>query len=115
MSTESTLAKEIANYLQRTVIGIVRGIYRGLNKTSPDLFRKIQEPQIFLLFINQGICTYFNNCYKSLILKDDNVVLSDFATFQKYGQHSPVCLLLVFQKYLSDLLSQINFSTLSLD
>lgn len=78
---EDTLVQFVVN----TVIGIESALYKKLGG------QKVLE--LHIVIGGSFIADYLNQCYKSLILKNDNYVLEKFAEMQSFHHHSEVCLL----------------------
>jgi hypothetical protein len=84
------LSEAVYSYLRRTIIGSCRGMYRG--------YYLLAQKKLNKEYFKHGLATYFNDCYRSLIVNDDPVPLKDFAEFRQYGNHSPICLLNIFMQ-----------------
>jgi hypothetical protein len=101
MPEHSDWSKFLA-YCQRTFVGVVRVIYRQLGA--------IKEKGVFFAQMQLVLCQYLNQCYKSLLLKDDPQVMDDCAPF---ASHSPVCLFTLMHRTIMLMAAKLSFDTLS--
>lgn len=88
-------------YVQRTVIGTARGIYKK--------YGKIETQERFINTMHACVCMYLNQCYCSLLTNDDDIVTTDCAPFTR---HSPRCLFVIKREFIFRLLKEVNFNLL---
>lgn len=94
------LATLICNFIESTAIGHERAIYRLFSIKAVPL-QVLQESTFDSLHLKQSI-GYFNNAYRSLILRDDPYIAAHFDAMHKVSGHSYICLLnIVFATYLA--------------
>jgi len=63
------LADIVCEFLYKTIVGHERGMYRGFRGQGKEL-SELRDKTTFLYF-GEPTVIYFNNAYKSLILRDD--------------------------------------------
>lgn len=84
------LAKLIKNFIKDTIYGEESGLYKiALVNNNFDLSNNNQMNNI----ITMTTANYFNNCYVSLIKKNDEYVIKKFNEMSKIMSHSMICLL----------------------
>ena len=89
-------------YMERTALGTARGLYRAKGI-------EIQDHMAFITEFHPALCIYLNNCYASLLLEDDAIVVKDCAPFKF---HSPVCLFNLMREMIMKTLRQMDFTTI---
>lgn len=85
---------EFKNFAKNTIAGQESGLYKSLylHKIKIANIDNIRCDTVKIL-LQYSIMDYLNACYKSLILKNDNYVISCFDKMKKEKNHSEICLL----------------------
>ena len=85
---------EFKNFAKNTISGQESGLYKSLylHKIEIENVDNIRSDVVKIL-LQYTIMDYLNGCYKSLILKNDDYVLTSFEKMKKEKNHSDICLL----------------------
>lgn len=117
MAQESILelSLKIQDFIRKTLLGQESAIYKLSSNENFNIFsegmnvlkNKLNDDQIKIIFYS-FIENYLNQCYRSLILKDDQYVCSSFGSMKKCCNHSEVCLLNIIAFYLSEVMQKMD-------
>ena len=91
------------SYVERVVNGISRALFRTKKAEI------MNDRSVFTNYMHLWVCKYLNDCYQSVLVKDDLVVLQDY---QPFCSHSPVCLFNLMRSFIVLVLSKLDFESL---
>lgn len=102
------------DFCKNTIVGHESGLYKsihqGLMRLSPESLKdEAMIGPITLLTMN-----YMNSAYRSLILKNDKYIMTQFEEMQKLHNHSAICLLNIIFFLLINLHSSLARSQFNL-
>ena len=111
------ISNSIFDFASNTVLGQESGLYKTISRIVPapegfptDL-KMLQSP-IILSFYSKSIVSYLNNCYRALILKNDDYIVSKF---NMMGSHSKICLLNIVASIIKFIFDNINRNMLKIE
>ena len=86
------LARLICQFCESTMLGHESGFYKACGSLIPVPRDKLKTG-MFLPLIRDATCSYLNNTYRSLIIKNDPYIIQKFGEMQSVNHHSAICLL----------------------
>jgi ABC-type siderophore export system fused ATPase/permease subunit len=95
------LTHQMIKFIKNTIMGHESGMYKSIaiakeSSTDKDKINLslLQGKKILELFANVSE-NYFNKCYKSLVLRDDEYIVKIFDDMKAQFGHSQLCLLII--------------------
>lgn len=101
------LKKLMEDFICRTIDGFESGIWKARKMADHIKKLKISELNMFILSFN---IKYFNDAYKSLILKNDSYIMESFKKMTQLHDHSEICLLIIMFAHSMQIINNMDRS-----
>lgn len=109
-----SLAKLFIGFCEDTINGHESALYKKAGTKYLPIPKEDLKGDIMPPLIMQITCNYFNEAYKSLILKNDAHIQQKIDEMQAIHNHSVVCLLIMLHQTVLDIHNKLDRSKLSL-